>query len=80
MFYFIEVYATALLLCRALRIGGTFSVGTELLHLPKQSNLGQVQNYSMQIIWKVPYDKLFAKGKSVIKNTAVKSRFIFSET
>lgn len=67
MFYFIEVYATALLLCRALRIGvPTFSVGTELLHLPKQSNLGQVQKDSMQIIWKVPYDKLFAKGKSVI--------------
>lgn len=61
-------------------IGGTFSVGTELLHLPEKSNLGQVQKDSMQIMWKVPYDKLFAKGKSVIKITAVKSRFLFNET
>lgn len=58
---------------------GTFSVGTELFHLPEKSNLGQVQNDSIQIMWKVSYDKLFAKGKSVIKNTAVKSRFIFNE-
>lgn len=56
-------------------IGDPFSVGRELFHLPEKCNLGQVQKDSMQIMWKIPYDKLFAKGKSVIKNTAVKSRF-----
>lgn len=61
-------------------VDGTFSVGTELLHLPEKSSLGQEQKDSMQMMWKVPYDTLFAKGKPVIKNTAVKSRFIFNET